>query len=36
MKTPYLPGGLIVALILSVIVGATTLDGGFVYDDRSR
>jgi hypothetical protein len=33
MKTPFLPGGLIVALILAVIVGATTLDGGFVYDD---
>lgn len=33
MKRPFLPWGLIVALILAVIVGATTLDGGFVYDD---
>jgi hypothetical protein len=33
MKGPFLPWGLIAALILAVIVGATTLDGGFVYDD---
>jgi hypothetical protein len=33
MKTPFLPPGLIVALALAVIVGATTLDGTFVYDD---
>ena len=33
MKRRSLPTGLIAALLLAGVVGGTTIDGGFVYDD---